>query len=650
MEYLGQSPGYDQSYVDEELRSTNLRNPDDPDDPVHPVETFAAVHARIDALECCSLLLRPATMTRCKHTELMTMTSTSRERIRLPFLVTIALVTILFAILRQDAVADDALATIAVISNPYITTLPAEQIVDETGANRGFLAQTGPQSMEKTIALVNQLQPDALIVLGSLTWSGSDADFAVFTEYANQFDVPTYFTSGHRDRLQGSLTSYATSVGNRDTANQLRSINDVTLVFDSDLHTDPDKSCEQLEQRLSQVEDSKAVLLFCDRDRSMGRTKLSEDHDQFWSLVERHDIALRFEPTRYGYRVGYEQTLPIWAVGSTAWSERGAVTVVRVFEDRIELAQVSDLTQTPFSLTVPNPVSTSRMELAANDPYRCPSLTKDLQSNPDFTFALVSDPQFDREANRDYLIQKADAAIEELNRLNPAMVFIAGDLVNNNLPEEWELFNQAFSKLKPPRHVVPGNHDVLFNYDFIEPSLVSAREKKPEYATIVADALSAANKEGFAGPTALYEKYTGAKPRQVLHHQRCAFVMVPFLTTRADQQQIDFLREQLELLEDKEHVFVVAHYPSLSSFGNNVQPQLGGSEVLALLHQHKVTGYLFGHRHANGFRMHDRTAHVLTDNMLTIHLLHVFPDHVVVGRKRVGEPLYEKVVVPSPRK
>ncbi len=48
------------------------------------------------------------------------------------------------------------------------------------------------------------------------------------------------------------------------------------------------------------------------------------------------------------------------------------------------------------------------------------------------------------------------------------MVFIAGDLVNNNLPEKWEIFNRVFAKLKPPRHVVPGNHDVLFNYSFVE--------------------------------------------------------------------------------------------------------------------------------------------------------------------------------------
>ena len=162
-------------------------------------------------------------------------------------------------------------------------------------------------------------------------------------------------------------------------------------------------------------------------------------------------------------------------------------------------------------------------------------------------------------------------------------------------------------------------------------------------------ALVAAEKEGFTGSAALYEKYTGTKPRQLIEHRDCAFITVPFLTMRADAEQIDFLRDQLQRTKDKKHVFVVAHYPSLPAFGNNLQPQLGGTEVLSLLSEHRVTGYLFGHRHRNGFRMHERTAHVLADNMPTIHLLHVFPDRIIVGRKHVGSPLYEKLTIPSPR-
>ena len=82
----------------------------------------------------------------------------------------VAMTTILFVCgLACNATAEEPIATIAVVSNPYITTLPAEQIKDENGSPRGFLAKTAPASMLKTVELVNEIQPDVLVVLGSLT-------------------------------------------------------------------------------------------------------------------------------------------------------------------------------------------------------------------------------------------------------------------------------------------------------------------------------------------------------------------------------------------------------------------------------------------------------------------------------------------------
>lgn len=552
-------------------------------------------------------------------------------------------------LMASVAAADELLARIAVISNPYLTTLPADQIKDENGALRDFLAKTAPESMAKTVSLVNAVKPDVLVIMGSLSWSGSSDDLQEFAKYLKQIEVPTVVVPGHRDRLSGSTETYRRLFSESDVSNRLHSVNGVSLAFAADLHTEPDVAAARLESQLSASGPAKAVLLFAARDRSIPRSKLTAQHESFWKVVEQHDVAVRFEPTRYGHQLGYENTLPLWTVGSTAWSARGAITLANVYTDRIELAEISAPEQATFALTVPNPRTQPRLNAAADDPFGCPSYSEDLKLKPDFTFALVSDPQFDREKSRDFLIQKAEAAIRDLNTLNPALVLVAGDLVNNNLPEEWELFNRIFSELKPPRHVVPGNHDVLFNYDFVEASYSSAPKNRPDYAEIVRKALATAANDGFTGPAALYEKYTGAKPRQLIEHGGCAFITVPFLTTRADPEQLTFLREQLQKTGKHKHVFVVAHYPSLPAFGNNLQPQLGGNEVLSLLQEHRVTGYLFGHRHRNGFRMHERTAHVLTDNMFSIHLLHVFPDRIVVARKRVGAPLYEKLTIPSPR-
>jgi hypothetical protein len=550
------------------------------------------------------------------------------------------------------ATAEKPLATIAVISNPYITTLPPKQIVDENKRVRDFLAKTAPAAMEKTVVIVNQLQPDALIVLGSATWSGSQADFDRFKGYLDRISVPKLIVPSSRDVLSPESRAWIEKLGDLNASYSVREVAGVRLVFASDLHTDTPAACARIEAQLSGANKSaaKAVLLF-NAHPPVGRSKRDLEDSKFWPLIKEFKIAGEFEASRYGPRVRLVNTLPSWTVGSTGWSTRGPIVRIQVFTDRIEVSQYSDPGKKAFALSAPNPVAVAvdRFPRIEDDPYGSLSYSAELKRKPNLTVALISDPQFDRERNRQTLISRAEAGIAELNRLNPDLVFITGDLVNNNLPEEWELFNAIFAKLKPRRYVVPGNHDVLFNYDFVEANYSSAPEKKPDYATLVKRALVRAQKEGFAGPAALFEKYTGSPPRQMVEVGDTAFITIPFLTTRADPDQVDYLRRQLEATAGKRHVFVAAHYPALPVFGNNVHPDRGGKQVLDLLAKHKVAGFLFGHRHRNGFAMFENTAHVLTDNMGSIHLLHIHDDHIVIGRKRVGAALYPTLTIAEPR-
>jgi len=547
--------------------------------------------------------------------------------------------------------SEKPLATIAVVSNPYITTLPPKQIIDENQRVRDFLAKTAPAAMEKTVTIVNGLQPDALIVLGSATWSGSQADFDRFKGYFERITVPKLIIPGSRDVLSPESKAWINGLGELNATDSIRDVAGVRLVFASDLHTDTESACTRIERQLNAAAKppAEAVLLF-NAHPFRGRTKRDLDNSKFWPLIEKFKIAGEFEATRYGARERLIKTLPSWTVGSTGWSTRGTITRIQVFSDRIEVSQYSDPDQKTFALSAPNPVRSKRFDRVEDDPYGSLSYSAELKKKPNFTVALISDPQFDRERNRQTLINRAEAGIAELNRLDPDLVFITGDLVNNNLPEEWDLFNDIFAKLKPRHYVVPGNHDVLFNYDFIEANYSSAPEKKPNYATLVKLALVRAQKDGFKGPAALFEKYTGSPPRQTVEHGNAAFITVPFLTTRADPEQVEYLRKQLEATADKHHVFVAAHYPSLSVFGNNVHPDRGGKEVLALLKKHKVAGFLFGHRHRNGFAMFENTAHVLTDNMGSIHLLHIHDEHIVIGRKRIGAALYPTLTIAEPRR
>jgi 3',5'-cyclic AMP phosphodiesterase CpdA len=557
---------------------------------------------------------------------------------------------IFVSLVAFSSAEDEPIATFAVISNPYITTLPPDEIIDENGRVRDFLAKTTGPALEKTVSIVNQLKPDALIILGSATWSGSQADFTVFKGYLDRVEVPALVVPASRDALSADSAGWRKELGEMDATDSVRQIAGVSLIFSSDLHTAPDDACARIAAQSAAAGETgaKAALLFCAHP-PVGRSLRKPDHAAFWPLVEKLQIAAEFESVRYGYNLSLTNSLPGYKVGSTGWSTRGAITRIRVFEERIEISQFSDPEKMTFSLTIPNPVAAPRLTAAEADPSGCLTYTAELAKKPDFTVALISDPQFDRERSRQTLINLAEAGIADLNRLKPDLVFITGDLVNNNLPEEWDLFNSIFAKLESKRVDLPGNHDVLFNYDFVEASYSKAPTDKPEYKKLVDQALVEAKKEGFEGPTALFEKYTGSPPRQRVEIGDSAFITIPFLTTRADAEQVEYLRKELEACADKRFVFVAAHYPALPVFGNNLLPNAGGSEVLSMLIEHKVAGFLFGHRHRNGFAMFESTAHILTDNMSSIHLLHVHDDHIVLGRKRIGASLYETLTISNPR-
>ena len=106
--------------------------------------------------------------------------------------------------------------------------------------------------------------------------------------------------------------------------------------------------------QISKVASPKAVLAFSDRAGEFQRSVLTPGHDSFSNLVDEFNIGIRFDPIRYGYRVHCENTLPVRSIGSLAWSERKSIAVVRVYNDRIEVAQISDLEQLAYTLTVPN--------------------------------------------------------------------------------------------------------------------------------------------------------------------------------------------------------------------------------------------------------------------------------------------------------
>jgi hypothetical protein len=297
---------------------------------------------------------------------------------------TLVIVVILGTSIRSG-IAEEPIATIAVISNSYVTTLPPENIKDENGRLRDFLAQTAPPSMEKTIDLVNRLDPDALVVLGSMTWSGSAADMAAFAKYLDRIKTTKFTVPGHRDLLTTRRKPYQRQFGKVDASRSTKTVNGVLLAFAGNLHGHPDDASQRLSEQLKAATPHRAVLLFGGKEGEFARPKLTPKHEAFYRLVEKNHVAVRFDPTRYGHQIGYENTLPVWTVGSTAWTTRGAVTLVRVYADRVEMLEMADLTQPVFSMTVPNPVTKPHMKPIAEDAYGSPSFTFELAKKPDYT-------------------------------------------------------------------------------------------------------------------------------------------------------------------------------------------------------------------------------------------------------------------------
>lgn len=76
--------------------------------------------------------------------------------------------------------------------------------------------------------------------------------------------------------------------------------------------------------------------------------------------------------------------------------------------------------------------------------------------------AFLSDTHVNLRTNATGLLYNShfDRTIAEVNAANVDLVLITGDLTDNGLPEQFDLFKKKAAVLKAPLLYVPGNHDV----------------------------------------------------------------------------------------------------------------------------------------------------------------------------------------------
>lgn len=564
--------------------------------------------------------------------------------------------------------AEEPLCRIAALAYPYVTALPAEAIKDLRGGKaRPFIKANGLAAMNTFVESVNRLKPDAVLLVGSLTWTGSDADIAELKTHLDKLAAPAHLLPSETDLANDGLARLRAQLPRCQVHTRgVAEVKGVRLLLNgASVQTPATKEAlEWFAEALGAGKGARAVVQVGGPAYPWPVPAAPSDARRYWYLVEEGKVALRLTGA-HAHLLGYENTLPTYQLSSPTWQARScALFMISVYADRIDLAMHPVEPGLPLQrIVVPNPVAAARWPAAEADPYGSPTYSRDLALKPELSFVHLSDSQFDdqkvpRTGARYALAEPVNAsAAAEVNKLKPAFVLMTGDLVNKCTPAEWATFNRIYDTLAAPLYPLPGNHDRVGTREDAE----KAGDLREVYLANVAQAEEVA-KEGFTGPLALYRKYTkkyaaAGKTTYTFEKNGSVFICIDASTAALDKAQLQWLEGELERARDAKHLFVVGHHPLLTAFGNNVGE--GRDEALALLKKHRVTAYLFGHRHGYGYRMQDGVVHVMCDCLCwgetcSYMIAHVFPDRIVFCWKPVGKtpgryPLYEQFEFAEPR-
>jgi len=199
---------------------------------------------------------------------------------------------------------------------------------------------------------------------------------------------------------------------------------------------------------------------------------------------------------------------------------------------------------------------------------------KPIEGKPDFTMAIVADPQIggrERTMPDDWAnspgVENYQRLIEQINQQRPSFVIFPGDMVEYGCRKNFQIFKKLSEQLKMPYYVAAGNHERL-GY---------GPDNRIAYKQIFGLEKSYYAKELFGRHFIFLEpvKHRGWKP---------------------DKAQLDWLAEDLKANKDKD-VYLISHYaiandPYLFDKSRGVMP-----EVAKLLEAHgRVRAVYNGHK------------------------------------------------------
>jgi 3',5'-cyclic AMP phosphodiesterase CpdA len=191
------------------------------------------------------------------------------------------------------------------------------------------------------------------------------------------------------------------------------------------------------------------------------------------------------------------------------------------------------------------------------------------------------------------------AVVDRINKIAPAFVLSGGDHVfdagfahHGKVMDLYALYREIISQLQSPIHHVMGNHD---HFGHGQPHLYGEHE---DY-----------------GRKFFLEMLGDGQRYRSFRHDDWHFILLDTshffehkFRGHVDEEQLDWLRRELESVGRHSHVVIVTHVPLLSRLNSIVKgrvefrvPKLvvaQARDIRRLLHQHNVRLVLQGHIHA----------------------------------------------------
>lgn len=198
----------------------------------------------------------------------------------------------------------------------------------------------------------------------------------------------------------------------------------------------------------------------------------------------------------------------------------------------------------------------------------------------EFTIVQITDPQFGFISENKGISEESilyEKAVNRINGLDPAFVFITGDLVHDRANKaQWDEFRRLTSQMDSKVYVTPGNHDI---------------GQEPTDRDI------ADFREMFG-----YDRFS-------FSFKKCRFIgfnsnLVKAGASGNEREQFEWLRKELEDASGAKQVFLFCHHPFFINNPDepeeyfNIKPEVR-KEYLAMFEKYGVDVIFAGHLHRN---------------------------------------------------